>query len=72
MIIGIYEYSRCIHEYLYLFMKFKDFMNMLGVSLKKIESDFSGRNSASYTICFRKSKLKQSLVYTNRSPLLVY
>jgi hypothetical protein len=72
MIIGIYEYSRYIYKYLYLFMKFKDFINMLGVLWNFFESDFSGRNSALYTICFRKSKLKQSLVYTNRSPLLVY
>ena len=32
MIIDIYKYNRCIHEYLYLFMKFKDFMNTSGVS----------------------------------------
>jgi hypothetical protein len=33
-----------------------------------LESDFSGRNSALYAICFRKSKLKQSLAYTKRPP----
>ena len=32
MIIGIHEYNRYIHEYPYLFMKFKDFMNTSGVS----------------------------------------
>jgi hypothetical protein len=26
MIIGIHEYNRYINEYLYLFIKFKDFM----------------------------------------------
>jgi hypothetical protein len=32
MIIGIHEYNRRIHEYPYLFMKFGDFMGILGVS----------------------------------------
>jgi hypothetical protein len=31
MIIVIHKYNRCTYEYLYLFMKFKDFMSMSGV-----------------------------------------
>jgi hypothetical protein len=40
--------------------------------MKFFESDFSGHNNALYAICFRNSKLKQSPVYINRPPLLVY
>jgi hypothetical protein len=43
-------------------MKIKDFMGTVGVSWNFFNSDFSGRNSALYAICFRKPKLKQSLV----------
>jgi hypothetical protein len=31
MVMGIHEYNRCTHKYLYLFMKFKDFTSMSGV-----------------------------------------
>jgi hypothetical protein len=72
IIFGIHEYNRCIHENLYVSMKFKGFTDTLGVLWNYFNSDFSGRNSASYAICFRMSKLKQSLAFTNRSPLLVY
>jgi hypothetical protein len=32
MIIGIHEYSRYIYKYLYVFVKFEDFINILEVS----------------------------------------
>jgi hypothetical protein len=70
MIIGLHEYIAIFMD-TYMFSR-----NLRKLRLRrrfhKILSDFNSRNSALYAICFRKSGLKQSPIYTKRPPLLVY